>query len=944
MARVQSVSGQNTGSPTIAVTFGSTPTTGNIVVVGASEGITSGSPTIASVADGNSVALSAMVPNVSGTAGSGVLAARVFAYVVPATPSKTFTVTFTPTSGNGFSAIAVEYSGSTATADGTWGTTTVTTAGSGGATYSSSAAGELLYSYSGDLGLMNSETVPTGYSADANNINASSDANSLVGTKSSTGGSEANTWTLPNAGGDIYAVITGAFTNSGGADSSGLPTFLPQQELGPPIVGPPPLRAQILRTVPHPDTAPPPAAATNAWTPGLLYVHRLIRGSLYFRARVSYVPPAQVAVLESPTLAINPRRRGQWMRTRQLGNNFIGPQIIPPNPQLWWSVSPRRRGLLVRKERAYEFAPPQDFPIAVAAPARRWRGFLFRKGQSFLYPQTIPPAGPPVSGFVAWYDASKITGQADGTTLATWPDLSPSGFHLRATGAAQPTYYSSTLGKTVNGLPAVWFDGANNWMQSAVFGAPLAQPGTVFVVAQPVVLQASAVFDGGSTRQTIGIVTLNGNFYCGAGNTFTDGHSNINLQLFTAQFNGAASTFTVTGQSNGTSNAGANALPQITLSGAPAHVALWNGPICEVIYYHSALSVSDQQSVNTYLTNKWFNSWTPGLLPERLRFRVTESLPRRAKSSEAPITQAPAPPPTFPPNLNVTRRRGQWMRTRQLGRDFVGPQIVPPNPNIAWSISPRRRGLLVRKGNRFQPPVPQESPTTVTRPRLRGNLPRRGRTYDSPLTQAIPPPPSFVPNLNTTRRRGAWVRNRQLGRDFVGKQIVPPNPNIAWSVKPRLRGLLVRKGRSNEAPLPVPAPIPVSRPRLRGVPVRRGLTREVPLTQQPPPPPKYPPTNTRARLRGLVVRKFQSFFWWPNQAPPPPPPPTPTEFTAGQPIPYWVPGDGRTWWGAGDPDTVSRWEPGTPATGWTATQAILEPFDGEPDGGAPDWQTGEPRS
>ena len=68
---------------------------------------------------------------------------------------------------------------------------------------------------------------------------------------------------------------------------------------------------------------------------------------------------------------------------------------------------------------------------------------------------------PPVAGYTGWWDASQISGVADGAKLSSWPDLSGNGHHLaQATGANQPTYYKTTVGQLVNSQPVVVFDGA----------------------------------------------------------------------------------------------------------------------------------------------------------------------------------------------------------------------------------------------------------------------------------------------------------------------------------------------------------------------------------------------------------------------------------------------------------------------------------------------------
>ena len=90
-----------------------------------------------------------------------------------------------------------------------------------------------------------------------------------------------------------------------------------------------------------------------------------------------------------------------------------------------------------------------------------------------------PPPTAPVAGYSAWWDATQITGIADGAALATWPDASGNGYPFTAAAGHQPTYYKTTAGKLIHGNPAVWFDGSTTVMHAAV--PSTAQPNTLTV-------------------------------------------------------------------------------------------------------------------------------------------------------------------------------------------------------------------------------------------------------------------------------------------------------------------------------------------------------------------------------------------------------------------------------------------------------------------------------
>lgn len=63
----------------------------------------------------------------------------------------------------------------------------------------------------------------------------------------------------------------------------------------------------------------------------------------------------------------------------------------------------------------------------------------------------------------AWWKADAITGLADGAALSPWVDSSGSGYNATATGTQRPTYRTSQVG----GLPALDFDGADDWLNSS---------------------------------------------------------------------------------------------------------------------------------------------------------------------------------------------------------------------------------------------------------------------------------------------------------------------------------------------------------------------------------------------------------------------------------------------------------------------------------------------
>jgi hypothetical protein len=80
-------------------------------------------------------------------------------------------------------------------------------------------------------------------------------------------------------------------------------------------------------------------------------------------------------------------------------------------------------------------------------------------------PHTWTPADLPTGTMKAWFDATQITGVADGSPLVTWEDLSSNLVNAnQGTNVNKPTYRTNRQ----NGLPGVEFDGVNDRMLTAL--------------------------------------------------------------------------------------------------------------------------------------------------------------------------------------------------------------------------------------------------------------------------------------------------------------------------------------------------------------------------------------------------------------------------------------------------------------------------------------------
>lgn len=215
-----------------------------------------------------------------------------------------------------------------------------------------------------------------------------------------------------------------------------------------------------------------------------------------------------------------------------------------------------------------------------------------------------------IAGLTAWFDASQITGVADGASLATWPDSSGNGNDAtQGTAADQPTYYKSTAGKTINGLPAVWWTSATDSLATAAFEIPLSV-GTVFVVGEvPDNGQVPSLVDGISSTNRWVVGTTANSAYCiyAGGNIIGAVPNNGAIHQFTGLFAGAATSyFRMDGIEQASGSAGTDTLTGITLGNGPgAELDLYPDFLCEIIHYDSILSSTDISKVESYLKSKW---------------------------------------------------------------------------------------------------------------------------------------------------------------------------------------------------------------------------------------------------------------------------------------------------------------------------------------------------
>lgn len=223
--------------------------------------------------------------------------------------------------------------------------------------------------------------------------------------------------------------------------------------------------------------------------------------------------------------------------------------------------------------------------------------------QSASAPTVVLPS---IAGLQLWLDASQITGKTDGDTVSTWHDQS--GHSADATSSwGLPTFRAAVL----NGKPVVRFVAANSDHMEAFPAAGV--PYTAFVVAR---------MNGGSNQRILGsIYPTFENYLIGWWNGFEDemyaeGFVNnpgtpatTNWHRYEAVGTGSLTSLYDAGALIASNNGGVAGFNNaVSLSGYAPGSELSDFDIAELIIFGSALSDPDRQSVEAYLTAKYFQA------------------------------------------------------------------------------------------------------------------------------------------------------------------------------------------------------------------------------------------------------------------------------------------------------------------------------------------------
>lgn len=221
-----------------------------------------------------------------------------------------------------------------------------------------------------------------------------------------------------------------------------------------------------------------------------------------------------------------------------------------------------------------------------------------------------------IAGLKAWFkadgtlyqDSARTTlAAADADPVGSWSDGSGQNNHAsQATAGSRPLLKLGIL----NGRPVIRFDGANDRLQTAAFGAALAQPNTVFVVAKRTGGGAEAFLDGRTDATHLFRKNVGGSYNLYAGGDFVVVAADANWHIVQGVFNGASSKARVDGGAAATGNAGTSSMDGATV-GSRANSSEWmNGDIAEILIYNANLSLAQLDQVGNYLAGRYGLAWS----------------------------------------------------------------------------------------------------------------------------------------------------------------------------------------------------------------------------------------------------------------------------------------------------------------------------------------------
>lgn len=226
-------------------------------------------------------------------------------------------------------------------------------------------------------------------------------------------------------------------------------------------------------------------------------------------------------------------------------------------------------------------------------------------------------AEPPVSGYVAWYDASDTaTITSSGGAVSQWDDKSGNGHHVvQATEANKP----STAAETINSLNVLTF-GTDDWLAATTLNQPgVGSSSTWFFVLETTAATTERVLVGPNTDGTgLLFINLNPTTLVSKMVKFNVADYPLSTNAVTAQtpvvlthqlVSGTSYAYRLDGVDNGSGSTavalGTGGHKMCIGSSVYVRTKCLTGKLGELIRYDSALSSGDMTSVEDYLSAKW---------------------------------------------------------------------------------------------------------------------------------------------------------------------------------------------------------------------------------------------------------------------------------------------------------------------------------------------------
>lgn len=222
-----------------------------------------------------------------------------------------------------------------------------------------------------------------------------------------------------------------------------------------------------------------------------------------------------------------------------------------------------------------------------------------------------------ITGLVLWVKADSLA-LSDGDPVSTWTDSSTQGNNLtQATGANQPTYKTAI----VNGKPVVRFNGTSTFLSHADNASLSPAAISVFIVAKTnaaplsgnrILLEKELSFrfitSETSTANIAVRLGTSGTAWGSGGFTGTTALT-TSFSLWEMTYNAVSDLeFYVNGTTAGSGAPSGDIFDNTSTLYLGCYNAtdfFWDGDVAEVLIYNSALSTTNRQSVENYLTTKY---------------------------------------------------------------------------------------------------------------------------------------------------------------------------------------------------------------------------------------------------------------------------------------------------------------------------------------------------